>query len=324
MSDASSSAFIGLKPRPRPWGSGIGCLAVLGGPLMAFGLWLIGVDFVLHPETERPPWLIPAGAATAAIGLALIVAQLRRTSSGAGRQVEVAVAGIERLIPGALVPIRIQLAGPARLARLTLSVVCERHYKASGAAPSGSKPAPPADAVEVVWTQELLHDLDVSLGSGENLTRVLSLALPRIAKASGPTLPSGDIRWYFDVAKQPRSGRVARDIFDIQVVLSDSPETSIQPAAARGTGPAWSKTPAFDAVAPGCGCLVCSLAFLVMGPAFLLLYFSDPSTVEGNPLIGLIGGVLFTVLGVLGLYALASGRYKGSRRYDPRDPQRLP
>lgn len=52
------------------------------------------------------------------------------------------------------------------------------------------------------------------------------------------------------------------------------------------------------------GCLVPGLGFLVTGVVLLWLYFGGAETRRGNPLMGLIGGAMFTLIG---LVAVASG-----------------
>jgi hypothetical protein len=58
---------------------------------------------------------------------------------------------------------------------------------------------------------------------------------------------------------------------------------------------------------------------MLVGPLFLCFYVSGAATRRGNPVMGLIGGVLFRALGLFRLYALVSGRRKPRR-----GPRRLP
>ncbi len=52
------------------------------------------------------------------------------------------------------------------------------------------------------------------------------------------------------------------------------------------------------------GCLFLGLGFLATGLFLLWMFFSGAPTKRGNPLMGLIGGALFSFLGLL---AFASG-----------------
>ena len=84
---------------------------------------------------------------------------------------------------------------------------------------------------------------------------------------------------------------------------------------------------AADAVAgllPGVGCGVICLGFMLVGPIFLWLYFSGAPTRRGNPVMGLVAGILFTALGFLGVLVLGSMRRKSGRRWGRHDPRRLP
>ena len=316
-------AFTLLKPRASRRAAGPGCLGLLGGPLLAFGVWLIAQALLLPHEAETVRLSVVTGAAAALLGVWLLVNRLRRTTAGAARPAQVALGEGRRLTPGEVVPVRLQQPGPARLASLAFNVVCERRYKKE-ATESGSSSTTPADAVETVWTDELLREADVSLGPREHLTRVVALALPRIAKPSGPTLPSGDIAWFLDVSKQSPRGTVTHDIFDLNVVLSDAATESIQPAASHGASPAGDQGSAGDNLGAGIGCLVISLGFMLVGPIFLWLYYSGAPTRRGNPAMGLVAGILFSAAGFLGILALGSMRRKSGRKWGRNDPRRLP
>lgn len=52
------------------------------------------------------------------------------------------------------------------------------------------------------------------------------------------------------------------------------------------------------------GCLFLGLGFLATGLFLLWMFFSGAPAKRGNPLMGLIGGAIFTFIGLL---ALASG-----------------
>jgi hypothetical protein len=75
---------------------------------------------------------------------------------------------------------------------------------------------------------------------------------------------------------------------------------------------------------PGIGCFVICFGFLLVGPIFLWLYFSGAPTRRGNPVMGLVAGIVFTALGFLGILVLGSMRRKSGRRWGRKDPRRLP
>jgi hypothetical protein len=69
---------------------------------------------------------------------------------------------------------------------------------------------------------------------------------------------------------------------------------------------------------------VISLGFMLVGPIFLWLYFSGAPTRRGNPVMGLVAGILFSAVGFLGILALGSMRRKSRRKWGRNDPRRLP
>ena len=72
-------------------------------------------------------------------------------------------------------------------------------------------------------------------------------------------------------------------------------------------------SPRAEALDPGLGCLLIPLGFLLVGPVLLYFYFSGAPTKRGNPVMGLVIGILFTAVGFLGILALASLRRKSGR-----------
>ena len=79
-----------------------------------------------------------------------------------------------------------------------------------------------------------------------------------------------------------------------------------------------------EALAGGLGCSLIVLAFLLVGPVLLYFYFSGAQTRRGNPVMGLVVGILFTAVGFLGVLALGSMRRKSGRKWGRNDPRRLP
>jgi len=100
--------------------------------------------------------------------------------------------------------------------------------------------------------------------------------------------------------------------------------TSVSPPAPGQSGPAGGERIPFENLASGLGCLVIPAGFLLAGSVFLFLYFSGAPTRRGNPLMGLFAGILFSGLGLLGLWALIADRRQRPRRHGRNDPRRLP
>jgi hypothetical protein len=101
------------------------------------------------------------------------------------------------------------------------------------------------------------------------------------------------------------------------------------PGAAQASQPP--RDPAAASVAdpiaelpPGVGCLVICLGFLLVASVMLFFYFSGTPSRRGNPVMGLVAGVLFGGLGLLGLWVLLTGRRKQRGRQHENDPRRLP
>jgi hypothetical protein len=99
------------------------------------------------------------------------------------------------------------------------------------------------------------------------------------------------------------------------------PAQASQPAA--DTAAATAADPIADLL-PGVGCLVICLGFLLVGSVMLFFYFSGTPSRRGNPVMGLVAGVLFGGLGLLGLWVLVTGRRQQGRPPDENDPRRLP
>ena len=102
-----------------------------------------------------------------------------------------------------------------------------------------------------------------------------------------------------------------------------SPVSETPPAAADGTPDRGELSP-LEALSGGAGCLIICLGFMLVGPTFLWLYFSGAPTRRGNPVMGLVAGILFTALGFLGILALGSMGRKSKRKWGRNDPRRLP
>lgn len=61
------------------------------------------------------------------------------------------------------------------------------------------------------------------------------------------------------------------------------------------------------------GCLFMGLGFLVTGLFLLWMFFSGAPTKRGNPLMGLIGGALFSFIGLVALASGLSGLFRKKR-----------
>lgn len=55
------------------------------------------------------------------------------------------------------------------------------------------------------------------------------------------------------------------------------------------------------------GCALAPLVFVVAGSIFLVFYFSGMATKRGNPIVGLVFGIVAILVGVIGIAALVGG-----------------
>jgi ABC-type nickel/cobalt efflux system permease component RcnA len=110
-----------------------------------------------------------------------------------------------------------------------------------------------------------------------------------------------------------------------ETVIDDTAPTN-RPAGAVGPDgkPARGDLGPMEALAGGLGCSIVVLAFLLVGPVFLYFYFSGTPTRRGNPVMPLVAGILFSGLGLFGLWALVSSRRGNASREKAKDPRRLP
>ena len=125
-----------------------------------------------------------------------------------------------------------------------------------------------------------------------------------------------------------------RRVFRQRPATSGAPPSSAPPSAtspspapadaAAGAGAGVEEARLLEGLSPGVGCLLVSLAFLLVGPVFLYFYFSGAPTRRGNPVMGLVFGVVFSLVGLVGVWALVSGRRQERRAARGRDSRRLP
>jgi hypothetical protein len=319
----TAGAFVPLSARGSRLSVRPGCLSAFAGPVLALGLWLIGVAILVRPEGGSSHLLILAGGGLAATGLFVLLMRMSRTVDYVVPVPELSIGQGASLTPGALVPLRVRLQGPAHLARLKVTLVCERRYSEQTMPPGATAPST-VDQIETLSTQDFLDEADITIARGACLEREPTLAVPYLGRRSGPALPSGVIAWYLDVLVETAVGKPVHDQYDLVVSLSDSPETAPQPEG-TGAGQAGRRDSTIvDLIPPSVGCAVIPLGFLFCGTVFLWLFFSGATTTRGNPVVGLIGGIVFSLLGILGLIGLAGGRGKKPRRFGRNDPRRLP
>jgi ABC-type nickel/cobalt efflux system permease component RcnA len=110
-----------------------------------------------------------------------------------------------------------------------------------------------------------------------------------------------------------------------ETVIDDTAPAS-RPAGTVGPDgkPARGDLGPMEALAGGLGCSIIVLAFLLVGPVFLYFYFSSTPTRRGNPVMPLVAGILFSGIGLFGLWALVSSRRSNASRQKAKDPRRIP
>jgi hypothetical protein len=270
--------------------------------LVAFGIWLVAFSVLIRPDVPTARAQVAAGVALAGVGLLLLVRTLRRIRASAVSRVELALPAGCVLHPGANVPVRVRLAGPARVDRLVVRAICERQYTRQVMTP-GSTAVSTANEVEELWRQDLLDERNVVVPTRAPSDRVLTLAVSTLARPTGPVMPAGTVAWRLEVASGPDAQ--VNQVYDISV--PSSAEDAVAVTGAPPTADRSARPLTRDDAATGLGCGVITLAFLLIGPIFLWFYFSDVPTKRGNPVMGLVAGVLFTSLGLVALFALIKG-----------------
>jgi hypothetical protein len=110
-----------------------------------------------------------------------------------------------------------------------------------------------------------------------------------------------------------------------ETVIDDTGPAAPRATAVGADGPtARGDVSPVEALAGGLGCSLIVLAFLLVGPVFLYFYFSGTPTRRGNPVMPLLVGILFSGVGLVGLWALVSSRRSDGGRQKAKDPRRLP
>ena len=201
----TAGSFVTLRARGSRLSVRPGCLSAFGGPVLALGLWLIGIAILIQPGGVSPRWLVIAGGVLAATGLFVLLMRMRQTAGALAPVPEVALESGHQLTPGAIVPLRLRLQATARLERLKVMLVCDRRYQEQLTTP-GSASLSPVERVETLATQDLLEVTNLSLNRRIRWERMSSLVVPYLAKPSGPVLPAGAAEWYLDVLVEPAVG----------------------------------------------------------------------------------------------------------------------
>ena len=110
-----------------------------------------------------------------------------------------------------------------------------------------------------------------------------------------------------------------------EVVLDDTAAATRSDGTVGPDGkPARGDIGPVEALAGGLGCFLVVGAFLLVGPVFLYFYFSGTPTRRGNPVMPLVAGILFSGVGLAGLWALVTSRRSDASRQKEKDPRRLP
>jgi hypothetical protein len=115
-----------------------------------------------------------------------------------------------------------------------------------------------------------------------------------------------------------------RRVFTRRDAMPAPAPASGAPSATADGKPDRGQLSTLELLSGGAGCFVISLGFMLVGPIFLWLYFSGAPTRRGNPVMGLVAGIVFSALGFLGILALGSMRRKSGRKWGRNDPRRLP
>jgi hypothetical protein len=242
-----------------------------------------------------------------------MVTRLRRASQASLPALDLALAGGNRLRPGASAALRIRQRGPARIERLSVTLVCERRYSRQVMTPE-STAFTSVDEAEVVSSESLLDEKDIRLDRRSRFEKVVTLTVPGLAKPTGPVLPSGAIWWRIDVRTETSRATPLLDQFNIVVVLPGDSATAARQAGMGPVkeGPVEAST-VVEGLSAGLGCGLITLAFMLVGPAFLYLYFSGTPTKRGNPVMALLAGLVFTGVGLLALVSLITQFVKERR-----------
>lgn len=294
----------------------VGCTFLLGIPLTLLGAGIFSV-FFLDSGGDPNTWVsLLVGGGFGAVGLLLLFAGIKGKRGLSVPRTEVYLQEGVALRPGVLARVIVRQPGPASLDSLDVRLLCERVYRRVVSEKSRST----VEDRERLVEQELVSLRGTVAPAGGAIERDAVLTIPPDAPPDGPAVPDGTIRWSIEVVGDAGVMRAIFHSFRLAVGsagegrLGAGPqpaedadgetvgESAAEPAgggetatAAPGTGPAQSRGD--GGKTGGCGCLAIGAGFLFCGATFIWLYF-NAETARGNPLVGLIGGIVFSLLGV--------------------------
>ena len=326
-----------LEPSSPPAGAQVGCVAVLGAALLLLGAGIVSVFFINPAGKGDPSVLILVGGAFALVGLALLWGAVRGARGLHIPPAEVAIDAGIRLVPGAVVRIRLRQPGPINIESLILKASCGRRYMRR-VRPRSTSTVPDT---EMVWEKLLVEVLDERVPAGGVLEREAVLTLPADARATGPALPDGDIRWQLEVSGEAGFMRATHRAFDIRVEGVPANAGDATRAATGGAGRLGPDGAAGGSTLPqempetrgergtpdrerrdagtgprvGVGCVAIGAGFLLCGTFFLWMFFSGAAFQgRGNPNMALVGGVLFAGVGLVALITAAAALLPSPRK----------
>ncbi len=330
MGDTATThnGYVVLEPSGPTAGAQVGCMAVLGAVLLLLGAGIVSVFFINPAGKGDPSVLLVVGGAFALVGLVLLWGAVRGVRGLRIPPPEVAIDAGVRLVPGAVVKIRVRQPGPINIESLILKASCGRRYMRR-VRPRSTSTVPDT---EILWEKRLVEVLDERVPAGGVLEREAVLTLPADARPTGPALPDGDIRWQLEVSDEAGFMRATHRAFDIRVEGVPADAGDETRAATGGAGRLGPESAAGGSTLPrempdtrggrgapdrerkeagtgprvGVGCVAIGAGFLLCGTFFLWMFFSGAAFQgRGNPYMALVGGVLFAGVGLAALIAAA-------------------
>lgn len=324
MQDTSTrqSGYVVLEPSGPPPGAQVGCMLALGALLLLFGAGIVSVFFINPAGKGDPSVLLVVGGAFALVGLVLLWGAARGARGLRIPPAEVAVDAPARLVPGAVLRVRLRQPGPVRIESLLLKASCVRKHRRRVRPRSSST----VEDTEILWEKPLAEVVNEHVPTAGILEREVLLTLPADARPTGPALPDGDIRWQLEVSGEAGFMRATHRAFDIRVegVPADAGDAThaatdgverLGPEGAAGgsTAPRETHEMREERGTPdrgrkdvgtgprvGVGCIAVGAGFLLCGTLFLWMFFSGAAFEgRGNPYMALVGGVLFAGVGLV-------------------------
>jgi hypothetical protein len=336
------SGFVRLAhDGPEP-STQLGCMFLLGGLLLTIGLGIIAL-FIAHPEGKGDMWVMPlVGGGFALVGAFLFFDGVRSARGLKIPTPDLFLGKSLPLSPGTTARVRLRQPGPVEIESLRLKVVCERVYQRRVKSTSSAT----VEDRETLWESVLLDVQNEHVPAGDVFLREVVLSVPADGRPTGPASPDGTVRWRLEVWGEAgflcgtyRAFTLvvhggAFSLADAVEKPDDQPGTLPSPEV-RTAAPQEPTIPppvparpgivnVMDKVLSKLGCLVIGAGFLLSGGFFLWAFFNrDTFSGKGNPYMGLVGGALFTTLGLIAVTVWALSLFGGSSRRS-RDPRRLP